>query len=123
SHPREWVVGSDPTYRQRPPGASFEFHQRELVDSSDPAYGTSERNYSNVSALSTSGLDLNHPPTPVGGIANQTSDSLHCRLDLNHRPTAVGGIQTFEAKPITPLRINLPESLMAAGRLVAQTVD
>ena len=36
-------------------------------------------------------LDLNHPPTSVGGI-HRFHESCRCRLDLNHPPTAVGGI-------------------------------
>src|SRR5687768_13084947 len=35
-------------------------------------------------------LDLNHPPTPVGGIWIPRHINL-CRSNLNHPPTAVGG--------------------------------
>jgi hypothetical protein len=37
-------------------------------------------------------LDLNNPPTPVGGI--QAILGIICWLDLNYPPTAVGGIQS-----------------------------
>jgi hypothetical protein len=39
-------------------------------------------------------LDLNHPPTAVGGIRKFVT-SLLCRSDLNNPPTAVGGISEF----------------------------
>jgi hypothetical protein len=35
-------------------------------------------------------LDLNNPPTSVGGI--QVTSRQVCRLDLNNPPTSVGGI-------------------------------
>ena len=40
-------------------------------------------------------LDLNHPPTSVGGIHSFRKPSL-CRPDLNHPPTSVGGILSFD---------------------------
>ena len=39
-------------------------------------------------------LDLNDPPTAVGGIREGSYAAL-CRLDLNDPPTAVGGIYSF----------------------------
>ena len=44
-----------------------------------------------VSSLSR--LDLNHPPTPVGGIKGLSGERCFCRLDLNYPPTSVGGIR------------------------------
>jgi hypothetical protein len=38
-------------------------------------------------------LDLNNPPTAVGGI--QKLNVIASRLDLNNPPTAVGGISEF----------------------------
>jgi hypothetical protein len=37
-------------------------------------------------------LDINNPPTAVGGIRRGTVADW-CRLDINNPPTAVGGIQ------------------------------
>src|SRR5882724_7955710 len=38
-------------------------------------------------------LDLNDPPTAVGGIQRRSQAAFVCRLDLNDPPTAVGGIR------------------------------
>jgi hypothetical protein len=50
-------------------------------------------------------LDLNHPPTPVGGIRKSVAD--FCRLDLNNPPTPVGGIRKSVAD-ICRLDLNHP---------------
>ena len=42
-------------------------------------------------------LDLNEPPTAVGGIKESLIDDLS-RKDLNHPPTAMGGIRDFLCK-------------------------
>src|SRR5687767_10830979 len=55
-HQRQLVDPSDPAYTQRS-YKNQEFHQRKLVDSSDPAISTRP-----------SRLDLNYPLTAVSGI-------------------------------------------------------
>jgi len=62
-----------------------ESHQRQLVVRSGPTY-KNER--------APVRLDMNHPPTPVGGISGLSSRCF-CRRDLNYPPTAVGGIPKF----------------------------
>ena len=56
----------------------LESPQRKLGDSSSPAY------YRYITSMVTKEsvrLDLNYPPTPVGGIADFDEDAA-CRLDL-----------------------------------------
>ena len=48
-------------------------------------------------------LDLNNPPTSVGGI-QKTRSMLAYRLDLNHPPTPVGGISEFFTLVTTELK-------------------
>ena len=48
----------------------------------------------------TNRLDLNDPPTSVGGI-QESRERIFFRLDLKHPPTAVGGIQLSERAPRT----------------------
>jgi hypothetical protein len=50
-------------------------------------------------------LDLNNPPTAVGGI--QVTSRWVCRLDLNNPPTAVGGIQVTSRR-VCRLDLNNP---------------
>jgi hypothetical protein len=73
----------------------LESHQRELVDCSDPAYEPSI--YAKVLFNVEKRLDLNNPPTAVGGILWTSPVHLR-RLDLNHPPTPVGGIFDFFCK-------------------------
>src|SRR5262245_63284024 len=52
-------------------------------------------------------LDLNHPPTAVGGIRARAS---FCRLDFNDPPTAVGGIhRTVQSSPGANAPRTVPE--------------
>ena len=46
-------------------------------------------------------LDLNDPPTPVGGIQRSGRVAFACRLDLKRSPTPVGGIpRLFAQSPL-----------------------
>ena len=56
------------------------YHRWQSVDFSNPAYRRGQHS-----------LDLNHPPTSVGGIWLGWASL--CRPDFNNPPTAVGGIQ------------------------------
>ena len=56
-HQRQLVDGSDPTYTHNGRPRTRKSHQRKLVDCSDPAYFTRSCR-----------LDLKYPPTSVGGI-------------------------------------------------------
>jgi len=108
-HPRQWVDRSSPAYRRRPRAASPEYHPRQWVDRSSPAYRGAYRDsrFSSAPSVAPQGramtkqgggagslcrLDLNDPPTPVGGIQTSGRVAVPCRLGLNHPPTAVGGI-------------------------------
>ena len=51
------------------------------------------------------GLDLNNPPTPVGGIPEGVVPALG-RLDLNNPPTPVGGILGFKSLVCCRLDLN-----------------
>ncbi len=108
-HPRQWVDRSGTAYRGRtsrlrpriPPtavGGSFKCSLQRSVqgfsfficpfrraarESDDETKG---------GAGSLCRLDLNDPPTPVGGIQRSGRVAFVCRLDLNDPPTAVGGI-------------------------------
>ncbi len=96
SHPREWV---DVFSSNLPDAGAIlgESHPRKWVDSSDPAYASryfavilgrrkagSEQSTnfrwwdSQISKASVCRLDLNNPPTPVGGIP-ELSDGLRPR--------------------------------------------
>src|SRR5207247_2198647 len=56
------------------------YHRWQSVDFSNPAYRRGQHR-----------LDLNHPPTSVGGIWLGWASL--CRPDFNNPPTAIGGIQ------------------------------
>src|SRR3984893_18710881 len=77
----------------------LESHQRKLVDCSDPASETKRPStfksvFSFTTLLCGRRLDLNHPPTSVGGI-RKIPQAHVCRPDLNNPPTSVGGISEF----------------------------
>ena len=78
-HPRQWVDRSGPAYNERRPLLFLPLGVR----------GKDKRRKWNAICR----LDLNDPPTAVGGIWGNKTASISCRLDLNNPPTAVGGIQ------------------------------
>jgi hypothetical protein len=101
SHPRQlrqWVDCSDPAYReQRDGNKNSPNGSWGIVQIRPPTQ--SGRAPSKVSSVlrailsRTKRLDLNHPPTSVGGIRKFRRHP--CRLDLNNPPTPVGGISEF----------------------------
>src|SRR6266850_2422900 len=46
-------------------------------------------------------LDLNDPPTAMGGYSERQRAAFVCRLTLNHPPTAVGGIPGVFTEALT----------------------
>jgi hypothetical protein len=70
-------------------------------------------------------LDLNDPPTSVGGIRSEASSG--CRLTLNDPPTSVGGIESIFREPTfrncTRLSLTRGSKLVANRRLSLPTTD
>ena len=93
SHPRQWVDCSDTAYTGRPIDRFFESHPREWVDRSSPAYKESRhRPFCFVIALACGATEAARKNEYPGNL---------CRLNLNNPPTAVGGIRGGSARPST----------------------
>ena len=101
SHPREWVDGSDPTYMQRraeflnPTNGSWWIVQIRPLKQT----GRADSKAILVSCVFhlVKRLDLNHPPTSVGGL-RKSPEVRPGRLDLKNPPTPVGGISVFSRR-------------------------
>jgi hypothetical protein len=61
-------------------------------------------------------LELNNPPTAVGGIREKATVLL-CRLELNNPPTAVGGIREKAAVLLCRLELNNPPTAVGGASL------
>ncbi len=101
-HQRKLVDGSDPTYREAN-DEMIESHQRQLVDGSDPT--CSSKCKAELALWNAPGRFRSEAgseqSTNCRWWNSRTRAPTLCRLDLNHPPTAVGGISTFEAKPLS----------------------
>ncbi len=87
SHPRKWVDVSVPTYQMRARPSENPTHG-EWVDSSDPAYAS--RYFEVIIGRRKVGSELS---TNFRWWDSQISKASVCRLDLNNPPTPVGGIR------------------------------
>jgi hypothetical protein len=70
-------------------------------------------------------LDLNDPPTPVGGIRGSRREAFVCRLDLNDPPTSVGGIPRVFGQSLKPDGIadRLEAAIMEVSRILMPEVS
>ncbi len=89
THGSGWIVQVQPTKRagRRP----FNFV---IAFACGATEGADEKRESRYAPLCR--LDLNDPPTAVGGIRGRRREASLCRPHLNDPPTAVGGIPTLD---------------------------
>src|SRR6266480_396948 len=92
-HPRAWVDRSSPAYKESRPPLVFVYLS--LPSRGEGREGEAKRE----SRVRPCRLDLNNPPTSVGGIQRRLRAPFCCRLDLNNPPTPVGGIQEKQQSP------------------------
>jgi hypothetical protein len=112
-----WIVQAQPTKKG-------DRHYCFCISLTRDARGENEKKNKNTDAL-VCRLDLNDPPTPVGGIRGSRREAFVSRLGLNDPPTSVSGIPRVFVQSMKPDGIadRLEAAIMEVSRILMPEVS